>query len=161
MSITFSSTGTTRITWSLSESLSPGSAAMSAEQKSTRSISYGTGPNQATIGHTARLTATGTATTSLDLFGISVPQFGSELTLAFTSIREMLIQVTSGPTGGYLTCGLPTGGVSGVRVQAGGAMHWIGYQNGISISDSTNLTMTPGVTGTYGIDVTLIGVGGY
>ena len=65
-------------------------------------------------------------------------------------------QVPTGPTGGFLTVTHP--GISGVRVGVGGQLHVADYSGGIT---GGTLAFATTITGTYGVDVTAVGVGTY
>jgi len=65
--------------------------------------------------------------------------------------------VTTGPSGGYVTFGAPTG-VTGVRINVGGQFHLADYLTGITLSTG-DFAIANGVTGTYSGDITVVGNG--
>jgi hypothetical protein len=149
-------TGNTRLTWSLSDQQAIGPVGRSAEQKSGRSITHGTGPNQANVAYTNTFSIAGMDDIELDLGLMDVSAFGFGGLLSISKVKELLIEVTTGPTGGYVTVRLPAG-ITGIRVNAGGQFHWIDYLSGLEYVD--NLKVENGITGTYGIELSLVGNG--
>lgn len=162
MANTLSVAGNTRLSWSLSDADSQPSVSMSAQKLSTRSISNGTGVNQANVAFSTSLTITGTNSTTLNINAAPVSSFGYAGKAVFTNIREMLVSVPTGPTGGWVLFSCPTGvtGVSGVAVRVGGQFHLLDYTSGISTATGA-WTFQNGPTGTYGVDFTAIGIGSY
>jgi hypothetical protein len=161
MANTLSVSGNTRLAWTLSESQGVGSVSRSVEQRSSRSIANGTGPNQANVAITDTVSVTGTNTRNLDVAAYATNAFGFPGQAFFSTVREVLVSVTTGPTGGNLTVGLPTG-VTGVRLNVGGQFHWIDYLGGIPSSASpANVSLKSNVTGVYSVDVTVIGTGDF
>lgn len=161
MANTFSATGRTRLAWTLSETQNVGTLSKSVDRQSSRSISNGTGPNQATVAITDTVSVTGTNTTSIDLGLYTDRSFGFDGLLVFSSLREAIVSVTTGPTGGHLTVGLPTG-VTGVRLNVGAQMHIADYLTGLGVGNSpASISLKSNVTGTYSVDLTAIGIGSY
>lgn len=161
MANTLSVSGATRLSWVLSETQNVGTISKAAEQQFSRSISDGTGPNQANVATTDTVSVTGTSTTSIDLAEYLDKSFGYDGVLTFTTLKEVLVNVTTGPTGGYLTVGIPTG-ITGVRMNVGAQMHLADYISGLAVGSSfSGITLKSNVTGTYSVDVTVIGIGSY
>lgn len=155
MPTSLSVAGTTRLAWSLSDPQSVASYSASGEERSSRSISDGTGVGQANVA--ASKTITGTqAGFSLSLTGVTGSVLGATQTANVTTVRELLVQVNTGPTGGYLTLTHP--GISGVRLGIGGQFHLADYQSGIT---GGTLSFATPITGTYNVDVTAVGVGSF
>lgn len=148
--------GSTKVSWALSSPGTLGSQSSGAELRTSRSISYGTGPNQATVAHSQRITCTGSGV-SLSIGNIDISPFGIAGYAVFSSVRELLVSVASGPTGGYLSLAAP-GGITGVRVGVGGQLHWADYATG---AVGSTVALSGGPTGTYTVDLTLVGIGGY
>lgn len=167
MSTSLSVTSSNRVRWALSEVnvLSPTSREY--DDRGSQTVANGTGPGQANIAHSEQLTiaATGasdnlfvTATGSFyNVQDLKTFSFGIEGRAVVTKVRECAIQVTSGPTGGYLLAS-HTGAFSSVRVPVGGMMHWREYTSGVT---GNNVEFVSNPTGTYSVDITLIGVGQY
>lgn len=161
MANTFSATGRTRLAWTLSETQDVGSVSKAVDRQSSRTITNGTGPNQANVAITDTVSVTGTSTTEIDLAEYQDQSFGYAGFLIFTTLKEAIVHVTTGPTGGYLTVGLPTG-VTGVRLNVGGQMHIADYLAGLAVGGSfSGIQLKSNVTGTYSVDVTAIGVGSF
>lgn len=161
MAIEFSSTGQTVVTWTLTDSGE--SASREAAYRTTRDISHGTGPNQATCAYARRLTITG-AGVLLDPEELDSSVYGLAAYTSFSSVREMLVYVVSGPTGGHIVFGGPTGsagatGLAAVGVGVGGQLHWVDYAPGVSGGANREIRVSPGVTGTYTVDLTIVGLG--
>lgn len=154
--------GNTRLAWSLSDPQSPTSYTASAQQQSSRTISNGTGANQANVAFSTSLTITGTNSAAISLNSASVSSFGYSGKAVFTNIREMLVSVTTGPTGGYVLFSAPAAatGVSGVSVRVGGQLHLLDYATGVATATGA-WTFQNGPTGTYGVDFTAIGLGSF
>jgi hypothetical protein len=93
---------------------------------------------------------------SLSITGITGSVLGAVQTANVSTVRELLVQVSTGPTGGFLTVTHP--GISGVRVGVGGQLHVADYTGGIT---GGTLAFSSSVAGTYGVDVTAVGVGTY
>jgi hypothetical protein len=161
MANTLSVSGNTRLAWVLSETQAVGSVSRSVEQRSSRSITNGTGPSQASIAFSTTESVTGTNTRNLDVSYYEANAIGIPGIAYFQDIREVIVSVTTGPTGGNLTVGLPTG-VTGVRLNVGGQFHWIDYLGGIpSFTSGSNISLKSNVTGVYSVDVTVVGAGYY
>jgi len=147
--------GSTRLAWSLADSQSAASYSASGEERSSRSISNGTDVGQANVA--ASTTITGTqAGFSLAITGITGSILGATQTARVNTVRELLVQVNTGPTGGFVTMTHP--GISGVRIGNGGQFHLADYGSGIT---GGTLAFAASVTGTYSVDVTAVGVGTY
>jgi len=147
--------GTTRLAWSLSDSQSATDYSAASEDRTSRAISNGTGVGQANVAASAAITGT-QAGFSLAITGITGSALGAVQTTRVNTVRELFVQVSTGPTGGFLTVTHP--GISGVRVGVGGQLHFADYAGGIT---GGTLAFATSVTGTYGVDVTAVGVGTY
>jgi hypothetical protein len=147
--------GTTRLAWSLSDSQSAADYSGSGEDRSSRSVSNGTGVGQANVAASKSITGT-QAGFSLSITGITGSVLGAIQTANVSTVRELLVQVSTGPTGGFLT--VTHQGISGVRVGVGGQLHVADYTGGIT---GGTLAFSSSVAGTYGVDVTAVGVGTY
>lgn len=154
MANSLSVAGNTRLAWSLSD----GVASMNKDANSVRTISNGTGPNQATVAYYERVTATG-AGFSRSLGSLPVTALDIPGSAAVTNVREILLSVVTGPTGGAFLVAGPAG-LTGVVVGVGGQLHWCNYITGAT-GTSTSLSCASGITGTYTVDLTLVGVGSY
>jgi hypothetical protein len=147
--------GTTRLAWSLSDSQSAADYSASGEDRTSRAISNGTGVGAANVAASKSITGT-QAGFSMSTTGITGSVLGTLQTANVATVRELLVQVPTGPTGGFLTVTHP--GISGVRVGVGGQLHFADYAGGIT---GGTLAFATSVTGTYGVDVTAVGVGTY
>lgn len=154
MANSLSVAGNTRLQWSLSD----GTAGVGKQMLAARTITNGTGPNQATVAYYEQVTATGSGFTR-SLGALPVTVLGIAGSAGITNVREILVSVPSGPTGGALSLAGPAG-ITGVRLGVGGQFHWVDYATGAT-GTSTSVTLSSGVTGTYTVDVTLVGVGSY
>lgn len=148
--------GATRLSWSLTGSDTNSSASVVGDHPTRRSIANGTGPGQANVATTRRITCTGSGNTTT-LATIPFTPFGSTGSASLTTVRELLVSIASGPSGGFLNVAAP-GGITGVRVGVGGQVHWADYTVGAT---GTSVVLSGGPTGTYTVDLTLIGVGSY
>ena len=161
MANTFAATGRTRLAWNLSEPQNVGTVSKAVERQAFHSITNGSGPNQATMAYHATVTVTGTSTTEIDLGLYNDNSFGYDGIATFSKLSEALIRVTTGPTGGYLLVGLPTG-ATGVRLNVGAQMHLASYLAGLGVGSSpSTISLKSSITGTYLVDVTAIGYGGF
>lgn len=151
---TLSVAGSARLSWSLSD----GTSSQSKEVSTLRSISNGTGPNQATVAWYERVTATGVGF-SRALGTLPVDVLGITGTASVTNVRELVVSVVTGPTGGSFSVAGPAG-LTGVVVGVGGQLHWANYVTGAT-GTSTTLALTNGITGTYTVDLAIVGVGTY
>lgn len=147
--------GTTRLAWSLSDSQSAADYSASGEDRTSRSISNGTGVGESNVAASKSITGT-QAGFSLSITGITGSVLGAVQTANVSTVRELLVQVSTGPTGGFLTVTHP--GISGVRVGVGGQLHLADYGSGIT---GGTLAFATSITGTYSVDVTAVGVGTY
>jgi hypothetical protein len=164
MANTLSVSGNTRLAWVLSENQNVGSVSKSVEQRSSRSITNGTGPNQANVAMTATVSVTGTNTQYVDLAEYYDTTFGYQGILDFTVLNELVVNVTTGPTGGNLTVGTVTitDAPTGVRMNVGSQMHIASYITGYPVQNSfSGLTLQSNVTGTYSVRLTAVGVGDF
>jgi hypothetical protein len=155
MPTTLTVAGTTRLAWSLSDPQSVASYSATGEERSSRAIENGTGVGQANVAATKTITGT-QAGFSLSITGITGSVLGTTQTANVSTVRELLVQVNTGPTGGFLTMTHP--GISGVRVGLGGQFHLADYNSGIT---GGTLSFSSSVAGTYNVDVTAVGVGSY
>lgn len=162
MATSLSVSGNTRLAWSLTDSQTKVSFAGSSESLANRSITNGTGVNQATVAFSRSLTITGTNSSSINVNAATVSSFDYTGKAVFTNIREMLVSVPTGPTGGWVLFSAPAAatGVSGVAVRVGGQMHIVDYATGVSTATGA-WTFQNGPTGTYGVDFTVVGLGSY
>jgi hypothetical protein len=148
--------GTTRLSWSLSNSDSAASQSAGTEQRTARAVTNGTGPGQANVAHSQRIICTGSGS-SLSIGGLEIQAFGVTGILAIGTLKELLVNVVSGPTGGFLSLAAP-GGITGTRVGVGGQVHWADYAVGAT---GVSVSLSSGPTGTYTVDLTMVGVGVY
>lgn len=154
MSNTLTVAGNTRTAWSLADEVS----SQAKEISSVRAISTGTGPQQATVAWFERITATGSGA-SRALGTLPVTVLGVTGSLAVSNVRELLVSVVSGPTGGsYLLAG--PAGVTGVTIGVGGQFQWLDYVAGAT-GTGTTISLASGITGAYTVDMAVIGIGTY
>lgn len=164
MANTLESIGQTQLTWSLSDE---DGVSRERELRFDRSLANGTAAGQANAAYATTLTVTG-AGYLLNGASLWSPLFGVEAITSFSRVKELLVSVTSGPTGGYVRFGAPTGaagatGVQGIAIGVGGQLHLVDHANGFVVGSggsSTSFDFIPGVTGTYTIDFQVIGLGG-
>jgi len=154
--------GNTRLAWSLSDTQTTAKFSGSAERLTNRSITNGTGVNQATVAFSRSLTITGTNNATIALDNATVTSFDYSGKIAFTNIREQLVSVSTGPTGGWVLFSAPAAatGISGIAVRVGGQLHLVDYATGVSTATGS-WTFQNGPTGTYGVDFTVVGLGTY
>jgi len=146
--------GNTRLAWSLSD----GTSSQSKELSRTRSVTNGTGPNQATVAWYERVTATGVGF-SRALGALPVNNLGVTGAASITNVRELMVSIVTGPTGGAFSVAGPAG-LTGVRVGVGGHLHMVDYVAGAT-GTSTTLALSDGITGTYTVDLAIVGIGTY
>jgi hypothetical protein len=159
MSNSLTASGSTRLSWTLTSTQSVGSTTRTAEIRTSRTITNGTGADQATVGYSNTHTVTGTATVEFDFAGIEYDSFGSTGIVAFSDIREILVKVAA-TTGAQLFVGYATG-VTGHRVPYGGEYHLCSYTTGIAVSDwaGSALRIHNPTSTAVDIDIAIIGVG--
>ena len=151
---TLTVTGNTRLTWSLTD----GENSRSDERKSGRSISSGTGPGKANFAYYETVAlATGSATTTVSGSSLSVSAYGFPGNAVCTKVKEVLVEVVSGPTGGHVIFEAPH--IPGTTVRTGGQLHLVDYQ--VGATGTGNYSFTAGPTGPYSVAFTLIGEGFY
>jgi hypothetical protein len=161
MSNSLTASGSTRLNWTLTATQSVGTVTRSAEVRTSRTISHGTGPDQATVGYTNTHIVTGASTLTFPFSGIEYNSFGSTGLVAFTDVREILVKVAP-TTGAQLFVGYATG-VTGHRVPYGGEYHLCSYTTGIAASDWAGSALrihNPTATA-VSIDIAIIGVGSF
>ena len=161
MSNSLAASGSTRLSWTLTNTQSVGSVTRTAEVRTSRTITNGTGPDQATVGYTNTHIVTGATTISFPFAGIEYDSFGSTGIVAFTDIREVLVKVAA-TTGAQLFVGYATG-VTGHRVPYGGEYHLCSYTTGIAASDwaGSALRIHNPTSTAVSIDIAIIGVGSF
>jgi hypothetical protein len=161
MANTLSVTGSSRLSWSLTDAQAVGSAVRTVDERSSRTITHGTGPNQATVAYTNTHTVAASSTLSLAFGSISTSSFGSTGTLAVTTVKEMLVSPT-GVTGAFVYVGGGSG-VTGVKVNTGGEYHLCDYAVGLSPSEwvGSTLRVQNTTTGSINVDVSIVGIGSY
>lgn len=151
---TLTVTGNTRLTWSLTD----GENSRADERKSGRSISNGTGPGKANFAHYETVSiATPSSTTTLSGNSLGVFAYGFQGNGVCEKVKEVLVEVVSGPTGGHVIFQAPH--VPGTTVRTGGQLHIVDYQQGAT--GVGNYSFTAGPTGPYSVAFTLIGEGFY
>jgi hypothetical protein len=153
---TLSVAGATRVAWSLGDS---DGASKSDSQSSSRSITTGTGPNQANVAWSYAYATTGIGSASWSVAALPVSAFGPTGSASVTAIKEVLITVSTGPTGGYVTFSAPTG-IVGARVSVGGQLSVCDYLTGIGVTTG-NIVIANGPTGSYAGEITIVGNGSY
>jgi hypothetical protein len=157
MANTLSVAGATRVAWSLSDGVG---SSKSDTQSSSRSITTGTGPNQANVAFSETISTQATGIwQSYDDLAFAVSAFGVNGSARFTKIKEVFVSVATGPTGGYMVFSMPTG-VANVRINAGGQFHYCDYLTGIPVSAGM-ITVSNGVSGAYSGEITVIGEGSF
>lgn len=156
MANTLSVSGSTRVSWSLSDG---SGSSKSDAQASSRSISSGTGPNQANVAWSETFATTGVGSVTWGTLSLPVSAFGPTGTARVTTLKEVLVAVSTGPTGGYVQFGAPTG-ITGVRINVGGQFHFADYLSGISTATGS-FSVANGITGTYAGQITVVGNGTY
>jgi hypothetical protein len=154
MANTLSVAGATRVAWSLSDGVG---SSKSDTQSSSRSITTGTGPNQANVAFSETISTATMGSASFDVSLVDVNAFGFSGYASFTKIKEVFVSVTTGPTGGYMVFSMPTG-VTNVRINAGGQFHFCDYLTGIPVT-SGSISISNGVSGAYSAEITVIGEG--
>ena len=152
MANTLSVAGATRVAWSLADD---GGSSRSDTQSSSRSITTGTGPNQANVAWSYSFATTGVGSASWSVSALPVSAFGPTGSATVTTIKEVLVTVSTGPTGGYVAFSAPTG-VVGARVKVGGQFHLADYLTGIGVTTG-NIVIANGPTGSYAGEITVIG----
>lgn len=164
MANTFESVGQTQLTWSLSDD---DGVSRERELRLDRSLVNGTAAGQANVAYTTTLSVTG-AGSSLNGASLWSPVLGVDATTFFSDVKELIVSVTSGPTGGWVRFGAPTGaagatGVQGIAIRVGGQLHLVDHVNGFTVGSggsSTAFDFIPGTTGTYTVEFQAIGIGG-
>ncbi len=157
-----SSIGETRLAWSLSDSAG---VSRSSEQQIVRALSNGTGPSQGQVAYATTMTITGPVSVFADEVQFQI--LGADAAATFSRVREVLVDVTTGPTGGWVLFGASTGpsgatGVEGVAVRVGGQLHLVDHGVGVEVGSggaSAAWAFSPGPTGTYTIDFHALGNG--
>lgn len=159
MSNSLSATGATRLSWTLTATQTVGSVKREAESRVARTITNGTGVNQANVGYAQTHTVTGGTTVDLDLTGITHNAFGSTGVVAFTTVKEVLMVVGSATGVNVLIGGIT--GTTGTKVNEGGMYHLCDYAVGLAASNWSGSTIRIGnpTTVPINVDVSLIGVG--
>lgn len=148
-----------RVTWSLSDSDGVRSITRGNEAKDTFSPTNGSGQWEANAAWSKTFTLTGTNSQSFWTDTLPIDPFNAVGTLFLSNVKELLVAV-SGPTGGYVTFSDSVGVAEGIRIPSGGQFHLIGLADGTGIDGGT-LTVENGPTGTYTVEMTLVGVGEY
>ena len=156
MANTLSVAGATRVAWSLSDGVG---TSKSDTQSSSRSITTGTGPNEANVAWSYAFSTTGIGSSSWSVAALPVSAFGPTGSASVTAIKEVLVTVSTGPTGGYVAFSAPTG-VIGAQVNVGGQFHLADYLTGIAVTTG-NIVIANGPTGSYAGEITVIGNGSY
>ncbi len=156
MANTLSVAGATRVAWSLADD---GGSSKSDTQSSSRSITTGTGPNQANVAWSETFATTGIGSVTWGTLSLPVSAFGPTGSAQVTTLKEVLVTVSTGPTGGYVQFGAPTG-MTGVRINVGGQFHFADYLSGISTATGS-FSVANGITGTYAGQITVVGNGTY
>ena len=91
MSNTLSVTGSTRLSWSLTDAQAVGSVVRTVDSRGSRTITHGTGPNQATVAYSNTHSVSGATTRALPFSTLTVNSFGSTGTLAVSTVKEVLV----------------------------------------------------------------------
>jgi hypothetical protein len=161
MANSLAASGSTRLSWTLTDTQSVGTVSRGATISTSRTITNGSGADQANAGYTNTHIVTGATTLEFDLTGIEYNSFGSTGLVAFTAVKEILVKVAA-TTGAQLFVGYATG-VTGHRVPYGGEYHLCSYTTGIVASDWAGSALriyNPTATD-VSIDIAIIGVGSY
>lgn len=160
MSIVFSGSGASRASWVLGTTPSAGSASASADHKSSRTISHGTGPGEATMGYASKFVV-GSNDVAFNLSSLPEDVLGLHSNTEFTKIRELCISVSmpTGSTGVAESNGVVVYGFSNVSLRAGGVFHFINYTAGQEIAANEIMTFSPIGSSPVAVEMNIIGIG--
>lgn len=158
-------TGQTSISWSLSDAADPISYSATAQKRTSRSIANGSSAGQANVAWSGKVSVTGTSTTTINIINeLKVNPYNTYGYVFFQSLRELMVDVISGPTGGYVVLSItgasPTAPAN-IPIGVGGQLHFVDYHSGLTLNGADSMTIKAGATGSYFLDVTAIGVGQY
>jgi hypothetical protein len=155
--------GSTRLSWTLTDSQTNSSVTRSGSESATRAITNGTGPQQANVVWGGLVTVAPSQTTGVVFASMPVSAFGPTGTATVTTVKEILVfNTTTGVTGASLLVG-STGAITGTAVNGGGQWHWADYAVGSAPSTwpASTLWLRNTTTGAIVADVSVIGVGTY
>jgi uncharacterized protein YfiM (DUF2279 family) len=166
MATTLSVSGASRTSFSLSDEPAIGSVAEGAELSTNRTIDNGTGTGQANAAWRNRVTIAAGQVYSLDLTALGATVFGFGGQVSLTKLKEVYVLVNTTTAGAHVLWGCigpsDTTGYA-ARIGRGGEFRWADYQDGITITNSSNdmIYVANPSAGSVEMDLLLVGVGTY
>lgn len=165
MATSLSVNGETFVSWSLSDADGQMGYAASSNTRAARTVSNGTGTGQSNVAWSGQLAWSGTGVAGWNIHhGLTVTPFNASGYPNFVTLRELLLQVVTGPTGSYVSVRLsdvtPTAPAN-FPLSVGGQLHFCDYSAGMTVGTAGSLEVKSSTGGNYAIDVTAIGVGDY
>lgn len=166
MSVTLSSTGNSRLTFSLSGTQPIGSASDGFEIKTSRTVTHGTGEGQANVGWRNRVTIPAGQVLGLNLLELDGSVLNFAGLVAITKLKEIFCVVRTTSAGARVLFGVispsDTTGYS-AEVKRGGDYRVTSYTDGWDITESVNdwLYIANPTLASVEIDIGLMGVGTY
>jgi hypothetical protein len=166
VSVTLSSTGNSRLTFSLSGTQPIGSASDGFEIRTSRTVTHGTGEGQANAGWRNRVTIPAGQVLGLNLLELEGSALNYAGIVAITKLKEIFCVVRTTTAGAHVLFGvISPSDITGysARVGRGGDYRWADYLDGLTITESVNnwLYIANPTGAGVEIDIAFMGVGTY
>lgn len=163
---TLALTGNSRLSWSLTDAPTIGSAGRSAEIKTSRSVENGTGVGQANAAWVNRVTIASGQVYSLELRNLGDTTFGFAGKVVLTTLKEIICVVNTTTANRYVLFGVigPNDTSAYVaRINRGGDYRVADYQDGWTVTQNVNdvIYIANPSAGSVEIDIGVVGVGTY
>ena len=154
-----------RLSWSLSDAPTLGSAGEMYETSTTRTVANGTGSLQANAAWADLVTIPAGQVLSLDITNLSTAKFGIAGHVAFSTIKDVFVINKETTAGRYVLYGVASpSDVTGyaARINRGGEHRWTDYVDGISVNagNKTIYIANPGADSVT-LEIAICGVGTY
>jgi len=166
VSVTLSVTGNSRLTFSLSGTRPIGESSDSAEIRTARTVTHGTGAGEANAAWRDRVTIPAGNVLQLNLLDLGDTVFGFVGQVTFTKLKEMVCVVRTTNAGAHVLFGVISPSditAYSARINRGGDYRIADYTDGWSITgEVNNLLHIANPTGSaVEIDIAFVGVGAY
>lgn len=163
---TLSLTGNSRLSWSLADAQTIGTAGRTAEIKTSRTVENGTGAGQANAAWVNRVTIASGQVYSLELRNLGETVFGFAGKVVLTKLKEIICVVNTTTASRYVLFGVigPSDTSAYVaRINRGGDYRVADYQDGWTVTQDVNdvIYIANPSAGSVEIDIGVVGVGSY
>lgn len=166
VSVTLSSTGNSRLTFSLSGTQPIGSSSDGFEIRTSRTVTHGTGEGEANVGWRDRVSIPAGQVLGLNLLELEGSVLGFDGLVAITELKEIFCVVNTTTAGAHVLFGVisPSDTTAySALVKRGGDYRVTSYLEGWDVTESVNnwIYIANPTGAAVEIDIGFMGVGSY